>query len=188
MFSEQEFRGRIKKVSAGMSDLRLDALVVIGDERPIGGGNVRYLTNYYNPLPLIPAAVVITPLDVTLCVSPGFFGSSFWVARQQSPWLNNVVGTRVGFWGVDLAKDIKDAMDKAELIGRRIGLDGLGLMPETLAKSIRASLRDAELVENTCIVERARLVKSPFEFEAIREAARLTDISTASACGLCQDW
>lgn len=176
MFSEQEFRGRIKEVSAGMSDQRLDALVVIDDERPIGGGNVRYLTNYYNPLPLAPAAVVITPSDATLCVSPGFHGSSFGVARQQSPWLRNVVGTKVGFWGADFGKDIRNAIDKANPAARRIGLDGLGLMSETLAKSIRAALRGVELIENTGIVERARLVKSPTECEAIREGARLTDI------------
>ena len=176
MFSGQEFQSRLNKVIAGMSDLGLDALVVIDDERRIGGGSVRYLTNYYGSISLAPAALVLTPPDVTLCLVPGFLGSSFKVAHQQSPWVKEVLGTRAGFWGADFAQDIRKALDKAKPMVRRVGFDGLDLMAETLAKKIRAAHRDVELFENTGIVERIRLVKSPSECEVIREAARLTDI------------
>jgi len=177
MFSEAEFQGRIKRVGDAMAELGLGAVVVLDIESPTGGGNVRYMTNFSNPLPQTPAAAVIVPPDVTLCVPPGFFDSAFRVAGQRGPWLKEVTGTRHGFWGADFGKDIKSALDKAGLAPKaKVGIDGLGQMPENLAGGIRAALRDLELVEETGIVERARLVKSPAECEAIREASRLADI------------
>lgn len=175
MFSREEFESRVNKVRAGMSEMGLSALVALDNESYLNGGNVRYLTNFVGTLSPQVGAVVITPERVTLCVNPGHLGSAFRLANQVS-WVKDVIGTRSGLWGHSMAQDIKSALNKAKVIPGRIGIDGLNLITEPVAKSVRAALTDFELVENTGIIDEVRMIKSPAEREVIREAARLADL------------
>lgn len=179
MFSQEEFQSRMSKVTAEMSNLGLNALVILDNESIMDGGNIRYLTNFFNPVPPRVAAVIITPVGVTLSVNPGLRGTAFRLAHQNS-WVKDVIGVRSGLWGHALAQDIRQTLDKAKLVGGKVGIDGLHLVTEPVAKSIRAALSDFELVEGTGIVERLRMVKSPAEFEMIREALRLTDVGVTA--------
>jgi Xaa-Pro aminopeptidase len=175
MFSEEHLRNRVNKVITSMSEAKLDALVILDDDHWAGGGNVRYLTNCYPLFTRQPMAMVITPQDTTLCVIPGLANSGVVAAKQQCRWVN-VVGSRLGLWGACFGKDIKNALDKAKIRGGKVGIDGLGVMSESLSKSIREELKDIHLNEQTGIIERIRMIKDPSEVKAIREAVRLADI------------
>lgn len=175
MFSQEEFESRVSKVRAGMSEMGLSALVALDNESYMNGGNVRYLTNFLSTLSPQVGAVVITPERVTLCVNPGFRGSAFRLANEVS-WVKDVIGTRSELWGHSMAQDIKSALNKAKVIHGKIGVDGLDLITKPMDKSVRAALTDFELVENTGIIDRLRMTKSPAECDVIREAARLADL------------
>jgi len=179
MFSQQELETRVGTVKREMSRLGLDALVLFDNERAQGGGNIRYLTNYYTTLPNLPAALVLTPQQMTLCVAQGMYGSSFRVAEATCPWLK-VVSSGTHFFLPNLAQDIKTTIDGAGLSVRQIGVDGLRIMTAPLAAGVRAALSEYSLEEDTGIVERVRLVKTPGEIVAIREAARLADIGVTA--------
>jgi len=152
----------------------LSALVVIDNESHMVGGSIRYLTNFFSSLPPRIGALIVTPTGATLSVSPGFRGSTFRLASQTAQ-VKDVIGTRSGLWGHDLAQDIWKALDKAKVVGR-VGIDGLNVVTQPLATSIRAALSSFELIEQTGIVEKLRMFKSPAEWESIREAVRLADI------------
>jgi Xaa-Pro aminopeptidase len=176
IFSETDFQDRIKKVLGKMSEVDLGALVILDTDFYIGGGNVRYLTNYYHLFDTMQMVLVVTRQEVTLCVVPGLGGGAFAVAGQQCPWIKNVVGSRSSLWGSDTGKDVKSALDKSGIRDGRIGVDGLGMVTESIAQSVRVALKVYRCEEETGIVEKLRMEKSPKEIEAIREAVRLADI------------
>lgn len=175
MFSVKEYESRVNKVRTEMSNRGLSALVILDNESYMDGGNLRYLTNFLDTLTPKVGAVVVTSAGVTLCVNPGFRGCAFRAANQVS-WVKDMIGTRSGLWGQSIAQDIKTALTKANVIKGKIGVDGFHLVTEPVAKSVRAVLSGYELVENTGIVDKVRMVKSPAEFEVICEASRLADI------------
>jgi Xaa-Pro dipeptidase len=57
----------------------------------------------------------------------------------------------------------------------RIGLVGETYLPASLFQELRAGMPDAEIVPATSLVERERMIKSPNEIAAMREAARITN-------------
>jgi len=175
MFPQEEYESRINKVRLGMSELGLSALVVMDNEHHRRGGSVRYLSNFVSLMSPDNCAVVITPADVILCANPGFLDSAFRLAKHVSA-VSDLIGTRSGLWGHALAGDIKAALSKAKVTKGKLGVDGFNLMPEPEAKAIRAALSGYELVENTGIVDKVRMVKSPAEIRVIREAAKITDV------------
>lgn len=176
MFPIEEFKSRVNKVTTEMSSMGLSALIILDDEGIRHGGNLRYLTNVYQPLPPPRVgAAIITPAGVTVTVNPGLLDSSLKLANQIS-WVKNICGTKVGEWGHDIAYDIKAALHRDGVSRGKIGIDGLHLMTEPVAKSVRAGLIDFELVERTGIVEKLRMFKSPAEIEVIRESNKLNDV------------
>jgi len=176
MISIKEFQGRVNKVNTEVSNRGLKALVIIDSEHRSGGGNVRYLSNFFSPQNLGVNAMVITPEHTTLVVNPGFKGMSVLVAKKVS-WIKDVVGSRRRFWGHhDVAQDIKDVLNERKITRGKIGVDGIALATEPVAKSIRAALSSFQWIENTGIVEKVRMVKSPAELKLAREASRLADV------------
>jgi len=179
MIYPKEFQSRVHKVTMQMANLGLNALVVFDDESILRGGNVRYLTNFFNPIPPRVSAVIISPGGVTLSVDPGLSNTAFRLSKQDS-WVEDVIGSRNGVGEHDLAQEIATTLHKANIHNGKIGVDGLHLVTEPVAKSIRAALSDFELVEKTGIVDRLRMVKSPSEFEIIDEALRLADVGVTA--------
>ena len=176
MISKKEFQARLDKVVAEVTKRKLKALIIIDSEHRSGGGNVRYLSNFFSPQNLGVNTMVISPEGTTLIVNPGFKGMSVVVAKKVS-WIEDIVGTRRRFWGYhDVAQDIKDVLNKYKITRGRIGADGIALATEPVSNSIRAALSSFQLVENTGIVEKVRMVKSPAELKLAREASRLADV------------
>ncbi|GEM_PF-5580486 len=175
MFPPAEFKSRVAKVRAAMAEQGLNALVAVDTGGHMRSGNVRYLTGFVGPIAPHLMVVVVTPKRVALCVQPGLEGSEVKLARQN-PIANDVFSTSSGMWEYIGDKDIKSALDKAKVTGGKVGIDGLNVVTEPIAKAIRAALSGYEMVPQTGIVEKLRMIKSPAECEAIREAARLSDI------------
>ena len=176
MFSKQEYANRLTKVRVEMESRGLDAYVIFDYEFIQGGGSIRYLTNYFLPMPFM-AVLVITPQTTMLTVVPGMQNSERQLA-QRIAVADQIGGDTPGaIMGSDMAGDIKRALLKANLAGKKVGVDGIFLVQEIFAKMFRDALSDFQVVEWTGIMDKVRLVKSAEEIKVIHEAARLADVA-----------
>ncbi len=186
MMEPPELADRSRRVRQLMTQEGLDALVLFDSERAQGGGNIRYLTGYYTLLPNLASALVVTAEKRHLCVTQGMYDSSLRVAQQVCPWLE-VSSSGEHFFMPDLAAGVRAAIDAAGLSNCRVGIDGLRVMTDPLATSVRARLEGHTIRENTGLVERLRLVKSATEISALREAAGFADIGVTAFFGAIRD-
>ena len=173
-FSRQEFLSRTTKVCELMVQKGLAALIVFDDDRMTGGGSVRYLSNFFNAVPLAPTAVVLVPdQEPTLCIAPGFQGCQFTWAQERS-FIRKVKGTSSGAWGVDYVKDITEALFEANFSGGKVGIDGINLMPPRTLVELREKLSGSSVEDATGLVELVRHQKSRAEIRLLRRAAALS--------------
>ncbi len=158
-FSGAELARRMDLTRALMAERSLDALLVLGDARH---GGVCWLTEY-RPLQ---ACHLVVPRDgePTLLI----------------PWLNHVPNARelsavpVAWSGEPPVGRVAEALGGA----RRIGL--VGGIPYQAHARLRELLGDAELTDVGHDFAELQRVKSEEEIDAMREAARLTDLALAA--------
>ena len=135
-FTTEEFAHRVERVQELMVAKGLAGLIVYDDDRMTGGGNVRYLSNFFNTGVLTPSAIVLVPgREPTLCISPGFQRCQFaWAERLT--WIRNVRGTPSGMWRVDWATDIAEGLNEAGFRSGKVGIDGMGFMSHGLVEEL----------------------------------------------------
>lgn len=174
-FPRQEFEGRLRRVRAAMSAQRLDAMLLTAKE------NVVYLSGLqtigwdskHRPLGLIVPADGRPPVLVVA-------ESLEYVARESS-WLDDVRvwgGVRVPGAPPDPILAIRYALEDLRLASARVGWEmGYGTrlaMPQEDYEALRAALPDMEVVDGSGVLWKARMIKSPAEIEAIRQACAAT--------------
>ncbi|MCO5972632.1 M24 family metallopeptidase [Actinoallomurus soli] len=181
-FSPAERDQRWRRVRALMREERLDAIFV-----PPNTGlfdqlqaNVRYLTGIGGNC--FPAAAVF-PLDgeVTAITGPNV-DVRFW--RERQDWVDDIRLATVG-WGY--AGTAIERLRELDLGTARIGITGLagntrspeGVTSFGIVDGLRRNFPDAEFVDATLVMERARFVKSDEELSFMRAADALVERALA---------
>jgi Xaa-Pro aminopeptidase len=155
-----ERRLRREKLHAAMAEADLDALLAYAPawRREY----VRYLTD--TSLSGAAAFALVTPDDVrafsTRLADVGPLQRSGWVSRADAISLPE-------------AAALADALRESG--ARRIGVGHLELLPLGFERTIREALPGVELVSATKLFDAARMVKSPWELNRMRRAARVSD-------------
>jgi len=175
-FTKEEFARRVERVQELMVAKGLAGLIVYDDDRMTGGGNVRYLSNFFNTGVLTPSAIVLVPgREPTLCISPGFQRCQFaWAERLT--WIRNVRGTPSGMWRVDWATDIAEGLNEAGFRSGKVGIDGMGFMSHGLVEELGRKLKGSSLTDVTGLVDGVRQIKSSAEAELLRRASALSRV------------
>lgn len=182
MITQKEFGKRVERIREQMTQKGLDGLIVYDDDRPqVPGGNVRYVSNFFNTLMVpvgvsFPSAVVCSKNgDLVLITTPGVYDSQVTAAKASS-LIKDVRGTPLAGnpWVGDFSKDIKEALEKLSLNDANIGINGLNIMPISLYNRISAAFPKAKFSDATGTVETVRRIKSQSEIEIIKKAATLS--------------
>lgn len=152
---------RHDKLRAAMELQGLDALVAYAPAWR--RENIRYLTD---TAVAGAASFVVLPLEGE---ATGFSTrSSDLSALRRSGWLD-----QAHLVELPSARRLVEAL--AELGVRRIGIGHLELLPLGFDQAIRQGLPGVEIVSATKLFDEARMVKSPWELERMRTAARVSD-------------
>jgi Xaa-Pro dipeptidase len=160
-FPIEEYRGRVARVHAVMSERSLDAIVLFGPH------NIAYLTgmdseNLFDPQACILAAGK-DPALVILDFELGRFENSAWLDK---PRLFGQLDDPVAAFAQALAD--------SGLARSRLGIDRRWIGAQQYEQLV-AALPEARIEDGFGIVERVRLVKSAAEIELMRKAAGFTD-------------
>ncbi len=174
-----EFEERISKIRKHMEKMKLDAILVYGDE--YRKESLRYVSNYW---PIFERGALLMGIDsepVLLCAPEGEK-----VAEEMSVWPD--IRLVPDFLCVTVADEIDYPLASytsfkslAEELGgskklSRLGVVGIDAMPAVLLDTIKESF-GCEIVDANPILLELRKVKSPNEIACLREAARIADLA-----------
>jgi len=163
-----EFFKRVENVRKAMKKSGFDALFAFSDEYRYA--NVRYLSDF-RPVTLnalgglyTPAMVVITEDDTVIIVPDNQipFCESFSFIKDIKPW------TR------ELLPELKKLKSNTSI--KKIGIEGLEIMPHKIYLQIEESLSGIELQPSKLVAE-SRCIKSPWEVEMMENAAEVNDLA-----------
>jgi Xaa-Pro aminopeptidase len=169
-----EFEGRVQRAQAEMDRMRLDGLLVYGDE--YRKENLRYFSNFW---PIFERAVVLIPKQGEPLLASAPEGEKY--AAEMAVWknLHNVKE----FMCVSVPESIDYPLAKfsglGDLVketlrgGKRLGLVGWYDLPAFILERIRKLCPGVEIADAGPIAQRLRLIKSPAEIACLREAGRL---------------
>lgn len=174
-FPRAEFEGRLARIRKIMAAEGLEALLLTSKE------NVIYLSGLqtigwdskHRPLGLIVPADSRSPVLVV--------AESLEHVAYESSWVEDVRlwgGVRVPGAPPDPIVAIRQALESLRLTGARVGWElGYGTrlaMPQADYEALRAALPDMKFVDGSGALWQARMIKSPAEIEAIRQACIAT--------------
>jgi len=179
LFSAEEHAERVSKVRARMAHDGLDALLVVGR----GGGaidrygNVFYLTEAYAGFPTIPdapgewtdrgwTAVLLTADELRLIGDPD-------TAVAGSAYADSFTA------GLDFTAMVVDAI--GPVAHARVGLVGVDALTVRTLWAINAAHPGLTMVEADQLLMDVRVLKSPAEIEAMRQAAAVAGAAMAAA-------
>jgi Xaa-Pro aminopeptidase len=178
----QEIDKRVRRTKELMAERGYDALIVYGSNKV--SGSLRYLTDYFpdragwislsgtDTAIVEGAAAVLTARGQTaLLVDPGLMPT-------REICVDRVIGgdgfaAKLGD-GLSL-KNLKAVISEAGSGIRRVGIETYDKFPAPLLLGLMKEYPDAEFVRST-VVEELRLVKSPFDLDMMRRAARVADL------------
>ena len=171
----EEYRQRSAWFQTAMVEEGLDALLVYSWKR----GQVRYLSGYH-PNYIANLALLVLPKEGSPALRIRF---PFDLERaRQASWIEDIAAS-----GSPL-KMISDAADALRRRGLAVGRIGMVTgdhvveeMPYNLYTLLQRELPQAVLVEAEGLLRRARLRKSPTEFNLLRLSAHLTQAGTEAA-------
>jgi Xaa-Pro aminopeptidase len=186
--SKEEFKGRINRLQAKMTELNLDAIFSYGDEGVCP--NLRYLTGYW-PLFEVGGVVVGRTGDPLLLI--GGEGPEF---AAENPFGPSVVRGCSAVGHADLpVKDwigvkyysFKQLFD--EVTGgkgvKRLGLADYVLTPHTLyTKMQEACLPEAEIINCDDVLMELRMDKTTTEIELVRQACLVSEKAFETILGV----
>lgn len=170
-----EFEARWSRAQQLAREKGVDALLVWGK----GGGtidavdNLVYLANYYPVFPYIAdRAGSWSGLSYAAFILP--VGGEPVLVGEEPPFRRDVVAVQDIRPSGGFAPDtVVETLGQMGLGRGRIGLVGGGALVATVYKRLVELGRGIEFVEMDSAIERLRSIKSPLEFELLREAAEV---------------
>jgi Xaa-Pro dipeptidase len=168
-FAVEEYRERVRRVQREMATLDLDALLCHTFS------SICYLTGL-ETIASYKYFVLLIPRDG----EPTLLGQAFELYNAwASVWLEDRVGHELDEDPIDATRRL---VAERGLGRARLGIEqnSFDLRGDTYDR-VRAALPDARWVEAGGLIERVKLIKSPAEIEAVRRAARLTDLGMRAA-------
>ena len=179
-FPEGEYRQRVGRARALMAEGNLDALVVTGDYT--AAPNYRYFTGHvprdYQSNSARPHLLLLTgDGDAAICVH--FFSE----APARECWVKNIHVYTQPFRHTDALALFRTLGVAAGRVGVELGLDQRLMMPVADYERLKADLPGIEWVDAGPLLWRLRMIKSPAEVAAIREADRINGNALRKAFG-----
>ncbi len=174
-FEREEYAARLEKLTAGMREEKLDAMLLFAQE------SMYWLTGYDTfGFCFFQCLVVKADGSMTLLTR----SADLRQARQTSNIERIVVWT--DRTNADPAVDLKNLLSDLDLLGERIGVeyDTHGLTGANCRKLDNQLQSFAELIDASYLVSRLRLIKSPAEIAYARRAAELSDAALDAALPL----
>lgn len=174
-FEREEYAARLEKLTAGMREEKLDAMLLFAQE------SMYWLTGYDTfGFCFFQCLVVKADGSMTLLTR----SADLRQARQTSNIERIVVWT--DRTNADPAVDLKNLLSDLDLLGERIGVeyDTHGLTGANCRKLDNQLQSFAELIDASYVVSRLRLIKSPAEIAYARRAAELSDAALDAAMPL----
>lgn len=172
IFSEEEIKGRWKKIRELMFSRGIECLVIGGTtgNHKAWYGDIRYVSNWIN---WFDDEYCVFPLQGEPSLHVWTGGHGEWT-KKVSVIQEIIPGSRAGIWPQyvpDIVKKIKSlGLDKAT-----IGIVTLRRFPAFVYLGLVKNLPDATFVEAGEILAACRVVKSPAELEYVRKAGECAD-------------
>ncbi len=172
-----EFQARISRAQVEMERLKLDALMVYGDENR--RENIRYFSNVW---PIIERGAVLIPRKGEAILATAPEGEPY--IREMSRLDNIHVVKEFECPAVletleypfakftPLGQVVQDVLGG----GKKLGLVGWNDLPIGIMEKIRAHCPEMEVVAADALAHELRLIKSPAEIACLKEAGRLACI------------
>jgi Xaa-Pro aminopeptidase len=178
----QEIDKRVRHAKELMAERSYDALVVYGSNKV--SGSLRYLTDYFpdragwislsgTDTAIVEGAAAVLTMkgEPALLVDPGLMPT-------REICIDRVIGgdgfaAKLGD-GLSL-HNLKSIISEAGSNIRRVGIETYDKFPAPLLLGLMKDFPKTEFVRST-IVEELRLVKSPFDIDMMRRAARIADL------------
>jgi len=171
----EEYMQRVKRLRGEMSSRDLEALLFYGWKR----GQILYISGYY-PNYIANVAMVLLPKegDPTMLIR---FPFDLERARSAS-WIPDI---RASGNVLNMAQHFAEACSKRNITSGRIGLvtgdNVMEEMPRSLFTALQSEMDGITWVDAGDLIQNARLIKSPAEFEVLRRSARLADLGARAA-------
>ena len=174
-FEREEYAARLEKLLARMGEDKIDAMLLFAQE------SMYWLTGYDTfGFCFFQCLVVKADGSMTLLTR----SADLRQARHTSVIENITVWT--DRTNADPAMDLKNLLSDLDLLGARIGVeyDTHGLTGANCRKLDNQLQSFAELIDESYLVSRLRLIKSPAEITYARKAAKLADEALEAAMPL----
>lgn len=174
-FEREEYARRLEKLKASMQAEKLDAMLLFAQE------SMYWLTGY-DTFGFCFFQCLVVKADGTMTLLTR--SADLRQARQTS------IIERIAVWtdrtNADPAVDLKNLLSDLDLLGERIGVeyDTHGLTGANCRKLDNQLQSFAELVDQSYLVSRLRLIKSPAEILHVRRAAGLADAALDAGLAL----
>ena len=169
-----EFRQRIHRIQDAMPGLRLDAVMVYGDE--YRKENLRYVSNFWPIFERGACFIPRTGEPILACAAEGEY-----YAREMSIW--NDIRNLKEFAAVTVPEEIDYPLSRfasfqqilSQVLsgGKRLGIAGLADLPAPIVARIKESMAGLEIADFAPVLTQMRLIKSEAEIACLREAGRL---------------
>jgi len=171
-----EYLHRVQRLRGEMTSRGLDALLFYGWKR----GQIPYISGYY-PNYIANVAMVLLPQEGEPAMWIRF---PFDLERAKAvSWITDI---RASGNVLNMAQHCAEACKRKNLAAGRIGLitgdNVMDEMPRSLHAALQSEMHQVTWVEAGDLLQNARLIKSPAEFEALRRSARLADDGARAAC------
>lgn len=173
--SREEYAGRLSRVRQAMADQGLDALLVYSWNR----GQVRYVSGY-TPNYVANAAMVVITHHQTPTL---FIRFPFDLERARAMcWFEDVRASGdIAALGRDAVGRLHELSLEQGHIGLVSGDDTMDELPYTLYRQLVDNLPQATFSDARSLAMELRLIKSPAEFELLRQSARVADTAVEAA-------
>jgi len=174
-FEREEYAARLEKLTASMREEKLDAMLLFAQE------SMYWLTGY-DTFGFCFFQCLVVKADGTMTLLTR--SADLRQARQTSNIEQIVVWT--DRTNADPALDLKNLLSDLDLLGERVGVeyDTHGLTGANCRKLDNQLQNFAELVDQSYLVSRLRLIKSPAEIVYAKRAAVLADAALDAALPL----
>ncbi len=179
-FPEAEYRQRVERARALMAEANLDALMATGDYT--AAPNYRYFTGHvprdYQANSARPHLFLLTR-DGNAAICVHFFSE----APARECWVKSIHVYTQPFRHTDALALFRVLGVAVGRVGVELGLDQRLMMPVADYERLKEELRSIEWVDASPLLWRLRMIKSPAEVAAIREADRINGNALRKAFG-----
>lgn len=174
-FPHAEYQGRLARLRRVMAEQRLDALLLTAKESVVYLSGLQTIgwDSKHRPMGLIVPADSRSPVLIV--------PESLEYVAYESSWLDEIRlwgGVRVPGAPPDPIVAIRQALGDLHLTRSRVGWElGYGTrlaMPQADYEALRAALPEMEVVDGGVALWQVRMIKSPAEIEALRQACAAT--------------